>query len=53
MILVPWGTYYGFTEATARLVVAEDGARASGPFTRPVHFMRMRSQRLSWPEHAA
>ncbi|MFJ1746564.1 methyltransferase domain-containing protein [Streptomyces sp. NPDC088116] len=53
VILVPWGTYYGFTEATARLVVAKDGARASGPFTRPVNFMRMRAQRLSWPEHAA
>lgn len=45
VILVPWGTYYGFTEATARLVVAHDGRSASGHFTRPVNFMRLRSQR--------
>ncbi len=52
VILVPWGTYYGFTEATARLVVAEDGRSASGNFTRPVTFMRMRSQRRGWPRHS-
>ncbi|NUS14050.1 MAG: methyltransferase domain-containing protein [Streptomyces sp.] len=51
VILVPWGTYYGFTEATARLVVAEDGASASGPFTQPVNFMRLRSQRFRYPQH--
>lgn len=51
VILVPWGTYYGSVEATARLVVAEDGRSASGPFTRPVAFMRMRSQRFVWPRH--
>jgi protein-L-isoaspartate O-methyltransferase len=51
VILVPWGTYYGFTEATARLVVAEDGQSASGPFTQPVNFMRMRSQRFRYPRH--
>ncbi|MEU5186404.1 methyltransferase domain-containing protein [Streptomyces klenkii] len=53
IILVPWGTYYGPAEATARLVVAEDGRSASGPFTRPVGFMRMRSQRLVRRQHAA
>ncbi|MFJ1645429.1 methyltransferase domain-containing protein [Streptomyces sp. NPDC088258] len=53
VILVPWGTYFSFTEATARLVVAEDGRSASGPFTQPVNFMRVRSQRLLWPEHSA
>ncbi|MEV5508264.1 methyltransferase domain-containing protein [Streptomyces orinoci] len=51
VILVPWGTYYGPGEATARLVVAEDCQSASGPFTRPVAFMRMRSQRFVWPRH--
>ncbi|MET9417767.1 methyltransferase domain-containing protein [Streptomyces klenkii] len=53
IILVPWGTYYGPAEATARLVVAEDGRSASGPFTRPVGFMRMRAQRLVRRQHAA
>lgn len=51
VILVPWGTYYGPGEATARLVVADDRRSASGPFTRPVAFMRMRSQRFVWPRH--
>ncbi|CAM5513346.1 methyltransferase domain-containing protein [Streptomyces abikoensis] len=53
IVLVPWGTYYGPAEATARLVVAEDGRSASGPFTRPVGFMRMRAQRLIRRQHAA
>ncbi|GGW99762.1 hypothetical protein [Streptomyces noursei] len=48
---VPWGTYYGPGEATARLRVAEDRRSASGQFTRPVAFMCMRSQRLVWPRH--
>ncbi|QLE76075.1 methyltransferase domain-containing protein [Streptomyces rectiverticillatus] len=53
VILVPWGTYYGPEEATARLVVAEDGRSASGPFTQAVGFMRMRAQRLVRRQHAA
>lgn len=53
VILVPWGTYYGPGEATARLVVAADGRSASGPFSRPVAFMRMRAQRFVWPPHDA
>ncbi|BBB01166.1 putative O-methyltransferase [Actinacidiphila reveromycinica] len=53
VILVPWGTYYGFSEATARLVVAEDGRSASGRFTQPVNFMRLRSQRFAYPRHSA
>jgi protein-L-isoaspartate O-methyltransferase len=53
VIVSPWGTYYTYTEATARLVVAEDGNSASGRFTRPVNFMRMRSQRLVRPEHSS
>lgn len=51
VILVPWGTCYGPGEATARLVVADDRRSASGPFTRPVGFMRMRSQRFVRPRH--
>ncbi|WP_329132277.1 methyltransferase domain-containing protein [Streptomyces sp. NBC_01476] len=53
IVVVPWGTYFGYTEATARLVVAADGTSASGHFTRPVNFMRMRSQRLARPEHSS
>ncbi|MEU7043940.1 methyltransferase domain-containing protein [Streptomyces varsoviensis] len=53
VVLVPWGTYYGADEATARLVVDEDGRTASGAFTRSVAFMRMRSQRSVWPRHDA
>ena len=52
VILAPWGTYFGFSEATARLVVAEDGRSASGPFTQPVNFMRLRSQRFRYPRHS-
>ncbi|MCC3776819.1 methyltransferase domain-containing protein [Streptomyces sp. UNOB3_S3] len=47
VVLVPWGTRFSSTEATARLVVAEDGLSAQGAFTRPVTFMRLRSQRLA------
>ncbi len=53
VVLLPWGTYYGADEATARLVVDSDGRTASGAFTRPVAFMRMRSQRSVWPRHDA
>lgn len=52
VILAPWGTYYSYTEATVRLTVADDSESASGRFTRPVNFMRMRSQRLERPEHS-
>ncbi|MEU3353425.1 methyltransferase domain-containing protein [Streptomyces sp. NPDC037389] len=47
VVLVPWGTHFSSTEATARLVVAEDGRSAQGTFTRSVTFMRLRSQRLA------
>lgn len=52
VIIAPWGTHYAYTEATARLVVAEDGNSASGHFTQPVNFMRVRSQRLVRAEHS-
>ncbi|MFI2077868.1 MULTISPECIES: methyltransferase domain-containing protein [Streptomyces] len=47
VLLIPWGTQFTSTEATARLVVASDGSSASGPFTRRVTFMRARAQRLT------
>jgi protein-L-isoaspartate O-methyltransferase len=53
IIVVPWGTYFSYTEATARLVVSDDGTSTAGHFTRPVNFMRMRSQRLIRPEHSS
>ncbi|UQA91204.1 protein-L-isoaspartate O-methyltransferase family protein [Streptomyces halobius] len=44
LIVTPWGTHYSNADAVARLVV-RDG-HASGHFTRPVQFMKMRAQRL-------
>lgn len=45
LIVAPWGTHYSHADAVARLVV-RDGA-ASGRFTRPVEFMKLRAQRRS------
>jgi protein-L-isoaspartate O-methyltransferase len=53
LVLAPWGTYFGYEEAVARLTVAPDGRTASGHFTRPVTFMRARAQRAPHPEHHA
>ncbi|MEU7107701.1 methyltransferase domain-containing protein [Streptomyces sp. NPDC046215] len=47
VLLIPWGTQFTSTEATARLVTASDGSSASGPFTQCVTFMRARAQRLT------
>ncbi|MFC1420371.1 methyltransferase domain-containing protein [Streptacidiphilus cavernicola] len=47
VILAPWGTHYGNEDALVRLTVNEDGS-ASGPFLRPVAFMKLRDQRLDW-----
>lgn len=49
LIVAPWGTHYSNADAVARLVVNK--GVASGHFTRPVEFMKLRSQRLSRPEH--
>ncbi|EDY47162.1 protein-L-isoaspartate(D-aspartate) O-methyltransferase [Streptomyces clavuligerus] len=47
LIVVPWGTHYGNGDCVARLAVAPDGQSASGAFTGPVEFMKLRAQRLS------
>ncbi|MEV6764807.1 methyltransferase domain-containing protein [Streptomyces sp. NPDC051105] len=52
VIVVPWGTHYGNGDAVARLVVADDGESATGPFTGPVEFMKARAQRLSAVVHS-
>ncbi|MDT0550183.1 methyltransferase domain-containing protein [Streptomyces lonegramiae] len=46
VIVAPWGTHYSNGDAVARLVVADDRHSASGAFTGPVEFMKLRSQRL-------
>lgn len=52
LILAPWGTNYVHLDATVRLTVADDGQSASGRFLHPVEFMKLRAQRLAWPEHS-
>lgn len=46
IIVAPWGTNYSHGDAVVRLVVAPDGKSASGTFTGPVEFMKLRAQRL-------
>ncbi|MCD9196206.1 protein-L-isoaspartate(D-aspartate) O-methyltransferase [Streptomyces albireticuli] len=48
VILAPWAALYG-GEAIVRLTV--DGETASGPFTRPSAFMRLRQHRADFPAH--
>lgn len=52
VIVAPWGTHYGNGDAVARLVVADDGESAAGPFTGPVEFMKARAQRISPVVHS-
>ncbi|MEU8826788.1 methyltransferase domain-containing protein [Streptomyces sp. NPDC048636] len=49
LIIAPWGTHYSNADAVARLAVG--AGEASGHFTRPVEFMKLRAQRLSLPGH--
>ncbi|MGW6918005.1 methyltransferase domain-containing protein [Kitasatospora sp. NPDC054939] len=50
LILAPFGTHYSNADALVRLTVTGDGT-ASGPFLQRVEFMKMRSQRLRWPQN--
>ncbi|MFD9910072.1 methyltransferase domain-containing protein [Streptomyces sp. NPDC059063] len=52
VIVAPWGTHCANGDAVARLVVSGDARSASGPFTRPVEFMKLRSQCRPPVEHA-
>lgn len=52
IIVAPWGTHYSHADAVARLVVAPDGRSASGTFTGPVEFMKLRSQRFAPRAHS-
>ncbi|MEU8887137.1 methyltransferase domain-containing protein [Streptomyces sp. NPDC048442] len=45
VVVAPWGVNYANGDAVVRLVVADDGASASGPFMGPVEFMKLRAQR--------
>ncbi|MFE2182304.1 methyltransferase domain-containing protein, partial [Streptomyces sp. NPDC059455] len=48
LTVAPWGTHYTHADAVARLVVRRDGT-ASGRFTGPVEFMKLRGRRASPP----
>ncbi|WP_232792497.1 methyltransferase domain-containing protein [Actinacidiphila yeochonensis] len=45
LVVAPWGTHFDNGDAVVRLEVAD--GRAEGRFTRPVEFMKMRSQRTA------
>ncbi|MEV5596918.1 methyltransferase domain-containing protein [Streptomyces sp. NPDC052496] len=51
IIVAPWGTHFGNGDGVVRLVVAADGRSASGRFTGPVEFMKLRAQRLPGVVH--
>ncbi|MEU1278540.1 methyltransferase domain-containing protein [Streptomyces sp. NPDC005805] len=53
VLLAPWGTHFGHHDALVRLVVADDGLSATGRFTGPVQFMKLRAQRTSFAGHGA
>lgn len=44
--VLPWGRHHGNGDAVVRPAVSRDGRSASGPFTGPVEFMKLRAQRL-------
>jgi protein-L-isoaspartate O-methyltransferase len=48
IIVMPWGTYYAPADWTAVLTV-HDPHHASGPFSDPLAFMKLRAQRACWP----
>ncbi|MFF5306086.1 hypothetical protein ACFY5F_42680 [Streptomyces sp. NPDC013161] len=51
VIVAPWGTHFSNQDAVAQLTVSDDGTSASGHFTGPVEFMKLRSQRLPFAGH--
>ncbi|WP_274562758.1 methyltransferase domain-containing protein [Streptomyces spiramyceticus] len=51
VIVAPWGTHYSNGDAVARLVVTDDGESATGAFTGPVEFMKLRAQRRPPVDH--
>lgn len=53
IIVAPWGTHFTHQDATLRLTVADDGRSASGPFTGPVEFMKLRGDRGTTVQHYA
>ncbi len=53
LIVAPWGTHYANRDTVVRLTVAPDGHGAAGHFTRPVEFMKARTQRLVRPAAGA
>lgn len=52
VIVAPWGTHFGNGDAVARLVVSGAADSASGRFTGPVEFMKLRAQRLAPVVHS-
>ncbi|MFI1586169.1 methyltransferase domain-containing protein [Embleya sp. NPDC020630] len=48
LVVMPWGTYYAAADWTTVLTV-HDPRRASGRFTDPLAFMKLRDQRATWP----
>ncbi|MGR3932820.1 methyltransferase domain-containing protein [Streptomyces sp. BRA346] len=51
LIVAPWGTHFTHADAVARLTVHQ--GTATGRFTRPVEFMKLRAQRPALPDHGA
>ncbi|MFD7505893.1 methyltransferase domain-containing protein [Streptomyces sp. NPDC059850] len=51
LIVAPWGTHFTHADAIARLTVHQ--GTATGRFTRPAEFMKLRAQRLALPDHSA
>ncbi|MDT0265703.1 methyltransferase domain-containing protein [Streptomyces sp. DSM 44915] len=51
LIVAPWGTHYTHADAVVRLTV--HAGRASGRFSRPVEFMKLRGRRLPARDHGA
>lgn len=53
IIVAPWGTDFTSADGIVRLTVDPEGDRASGRFTGPAEFMKLRSQRSAPIDHEA